>query len=77
MARRDAPPAAKLRKQVAIYKSLTPSAHARGLWCERALVSYAGCLVLPDQVQARDLCGSLANVLTVHAFPRRGRPGPA
>ena len=62
-----------------IYKSLAPSAHARGLWCERTLIPYTGCLVLPDQVQARDLCGSLANVLTVHAFldevavgPRRG-----
>ncbi len=75
----DGVPAAVLGKQVAIYKSLAPSAHARGLWCERTLVPYAGCLVLPDQVQARDLCGSLANVLTVHAFldevavgPRRG-----
>ena len=57
-----------LGRQVAIYKSLTQSAYVRGLWCERAQVPYASCLVLPDQVSARDFCGSLANVLTVHAF---------
>jgi NADPH2:quinone reductase len=64
----DGVPADILGRQVAIYKSLTPSAHVRGLWCERAQVPYASCLVLPDQIDARDLCGSLANVLTVHAF---------
>ena len=64
----DGVSASVLGRQVAIYKSLTQSAHVRGLWCERAQVPYASCLVLPDQVSARDLCGSLANVLTVHAF---------
>ena len=61
-------PAGVLGRPVAIYKSLAPSAHTIGLWCERAQVPYASCLVLPDRVRARDLCGSLANVLTAHAF---------
>lgn len=61
-------PAGIVGRQVAIYKSLTKSADTIGLWCERAQVPYASCLVLPDRVRARELCGSLANVLTVHAF---------
>ena len=64
----DGVPAAMLGKQVAIYKSLAKSVHTRGLWCERAQVHYSSCLVLPDHIVARDLCGSLANVLTVYAF---------
>jgi NADPH:quinone reductase-like Zn-dependent oxidoreductase len=55
-------------KQVAIYKSLTPSPDLIGLWCERAQVPYTSCVILPDSVPARDYCGSFANVLTVHAF---------
>ena len=64
----DGVPVGILGKQVAIYKSLARSVDTLGLWCERAQVPYTSCLVLPDRVQARDLCGSLANVLTVHAF---------
>jgi NADPH:quinone reductase-like Zn-dependent oxidoreductase len=55
-------------KQVAIYKSLSRTPDTIGLWCERAQVSYASCLILPDEVRARDYCGSFANVLTVYAF---------
>ena len=55
-------------RQVAIYKSLVVSPDSTGLWCERAQVPFASCLVLPDHVRARDYCGSLANVLTAHAF---------
>ena len=61
-------PAEYLGKQVAIYKSLARSPDAIGVWCERAQVPYTTCLILPDNVRARDYCGSLANVLTVYAF---------
>ena len=64
----DGVPVDVLGKQVAIYKSLIRSADTVGLWCERAQVPYTSCLVLPDRVRARDFCGSLANLLTVHAF---------
>ena len=64
----DGVPAGVRGRRVAIYKSLNRSPDTVGLWCERAQVPYASCLVLPDRVRARDLCGSLANVLTVHAF---------
>ena len=55
-------------KQVAIYKSLRRSADSIGVWCERVHLPYQTCLILPDDLRARDYCGSFANVLTVHAF---------
>ena len=57
-----------LGKQVAIYKSLARSPDTIGLWCERAVVPAACCLILPDGASARDYCGSLANVITGYAF---------
>ncbi|WP_407181536.1 zinc-binding dehydrogenase [Bradyrhizobium sp. STM 3562] len=61
-------PSEYLGKQVAIYKSISRSPDTIGLWCERAQVSYRSCLILPDDVRARDYCGSFANILTVYAF---------
>jgi NADPH:quinone reductase len=55
-------------KKVAIYKSLSRSPESIGVWCERAQVPYTSCLILPDDVDTRDYCGSFANVLTVYAF---------
>lgn len=55
-------------KSVAIYKTLTRSRDTLGLWCGRAQVPYANCLILPGGVRSRDYCGSFANVLTVYAF---------
>lgn len=55
-------------KPVAIYKSLVRSPATIGLWCERAVVPYESCLILPHNVGTRDYCGSFANVLTVYAF---------
>ena len=55
-------------RKVAIYKSLSRSPEQFGVWCERAQVPFTSCLPLPDHVSATDYCGSLANVLTVHAF---------
>ena len=61
-------PEAYAGKQVSIYKSLVRSPNTIGLWCERALVPFESCLILPDHVGVRDYCGSFANVLTVYAF---------
>ena len=61
-------PSEILGKQVAIYKSLTRSSETIGVWCERAQIPYTSCLVLTETVEARDYCGSFANVLTVYAF---------
>lgn len=61
-------PADYAGKQVAIYRSLGRSPESVGLWCERAQVPYTSCLILPEQVRARDYCGSLVNVMTAYAF---------
>lgn len=61
-------PAEYTGKQVAIYRSLGRSPESIGLWCERAHVPYSTCLILPDDVLARDYCGSLVNVITAYAF---------
>jgi NADPH:quinone reductase len=55
-------------KQVAVYRSLSRSAEAIGLWCERAQAPYLSCAILPDAVRARDYSGSLVNVMTAYAF---------
>jgi NADPH2:quinone reductase len=61
-------PADYAGRQVAIYRSLARSPESVGLWCERAHVPYTSCLILPEQVDARDYCGSLVNVMTAYAF---------
>jgi len=61
-------PAEYAGKQVAIYRSLTRSPDSVGLWCEMASVPYTSCLILPEQVDAKDYCGSLVNVMTAYAF---------
>lgn len=64
----DGVPAEYAGKQVAIYRSLTRSPDSVGLWCETAVIPYTSCLILPEQVNARDYCGSLVNVITAYAF---------
>ncbi|MFP3606717.1 Zn-dependent oxidoreductase [Paraburkholderia sp. SIMBA_053] len=61
-------PTEYLGRQVAIYKSLARSPDSLGVWCEMAQLPYSTCLMLPDELRARDYCGSFANVLTVYAF---------
>ncbi|WP_347557839.1 zinc-binding dehydrogenase [Robbsia sp. KACC 23696] len=61
-------PDAYLGKQVAAYRSLHRTPDSVGLWCERAAMPYAACLILPDSVRAIDYCGSLVNVMTAYAF---------
>jgi len=61
-------PAEYKDSQVAIYRSLSRSPQSLGLWCERAHVPYTTCLILPEDVRARDYCGSLVNVITAYAF---------
>ena len=61
-------PAELIGRPVAIYRSLGGSDETIGLWCERAQVPLTSCLLLPDDVQLRDYCGSLVNVITAYAF---------
>ena len=55
-------------RKVAIYRSLTPSAQTIGLWAELAVVPFTSCVILPEDLSARDYSGSLVNVITAHAF---------
>lgn len=61
-------PADYADKQVAIYRSLGRTPDTVGLWCETAQVPYTSCLILPDQVPAKDYSGSLVNAITAYAF---------
>jgi len=61
-------PANFLGKNVAIYRSLSTSSQTIGLWSEQAQVPYTSCVILPDDVSARDYCGSLVNIITPYAF---------
>lgn len=61
-------PASYLGAQVAVYRSIRRTPRTLGLWSERAHVHFASCLIIPEQVQAMDYCGSLVNVLTAYAF---------
>ena len=64
----DGVPAHYMGKRVAIYRSLARTPEMIGLWCERAHMPYSSCVILPDDVRARDYCGSLVNVMTAYAF---------
>ncbi|WP_420237458.1 alcohol dehydrogenase catalytic domain-containing protein [Telmatobacter bradus] len=55
-------------KNVAVYRSLTPSSETVGLWCERAVVPVTSCVLLPEELSSADYSGSLVNVITAHAF---------
>lgn len=61
-------PADVVGRRVAIYRSLSASAQTVGLWCERAQVLFSSCVILPDEVSAREYGGSLVNVITPYAF---------
>lgn len=64
----DGVPAEYMGRNVAIYRSLDRSAESIGLWSERSHVRYTNCVILPDNVDARDYAGSLVNVMTAYAF---------
>jgi len=57
-----------LGRQVAICKALKPTPETTGLWCETAQVPFETCLILPENLRARDYSGSFAHLLTMHAF---------
>lgn len=61
-------PKTYLGTQVAVYRSIKRTPQTLGLWSERAHIHVASCLILPEDVQAMDYCGSLVNVLTAYAF---------
>ncbi|MBO9195936.1 zinc-binding dehydrogenase [Rhizobium sp. 16-449-1b] len=64
----SAVPAEFAGRNVAIYRSLTPSQHTVGLWSEQAVVPYTSALLLPEHVSVEDYCGSLVNGMTGYAF---------
>ncbi len=57
-----------LGKNVTIYRSLHNSDVLLGCWSEYAHVHYLDCVILPDDAQADEYCGSLANIITPYAF---------
>lgn len=57
-----------LGRKVAICKALKPSTDTTGVWCETAQVPFETCLILPENLRARDYSGSFAHLLTMHAF---------
>ncbi|GAA4500909.1 zinc-binding dehydrogenase [Gluconacetobacter tumulicola] len=61
-------PAEFAGRNVALYRSLTPSPHIVGLWSEQAVVPYTSALILPECVAVEDYSGSLVNAMTGYAF---------
>lgn len=55
-------------KRVAIYLSMRRTPDTIGLWCEVAQIHHLNCMILPDNVQSNDYCGSLVNAVTAYAF---------
>ena len=62
-----------LGKPVAIYLSMRRTPETIGLWCEVAQVHHLNCLILPDDVQSGDYCGSLVNAITAYAFLKQAQ----
>ena len=54
--------------KVAYYRSLNPSEHKVGCWSEFALMHYLDCIILPNEVDVVDYCGSVVNIMTAYAF---------
>ncbi|MCJ1312815.1 hypothetical protein MMC25_006491 [Agyrium rufum] len=61
-------PTAYLGRKVAIYRGLKPDDAVLGLWCEMVQLPFEACLLLPDDIEAKDYSGSLVNVVTAYAF---------
>lgn len=55
-------------KNVTIYRSLHNSNVMIGCWSEYAHIHWLDCVVLPDDAQPEDYCGTLANLITPYAF---------
>lgn len=66
-------------KKVAFYRSLKFSDHLVGTWSEYARLHYLHCVILPDDANLEEYCGSLVNVITPYAFWKQvieaGSPG--
>ncbi|MBS1089754.1 hypothetical protein NKW55_13600 [Gluconobacter kondonii] len=61
-------PTAFAGRNVALYRSLTPSPHTVGLWSGKAILPYTSALILPECVAVEDYSGSLVNAMTAYAF---------
>jgi NADPH:quinone reductase-like Zn-dependent oxidoreductase len=54
--------------KVAYYRSLNPSEYKVGCWSEYALMHYLDCIILPNEADVVDYCGSVVNIMTAYAF---------
>ena len=54
--------------KVAYYRSLNPSEFKVGCWCEYALMHYLDCVILPQDANVFEYCGSVVNIVTAYAF---------
>jgi len=54
--------------KVAYYRSLNPSEFKVGCWCEYALMHYLDCVILPQDANVFEYCGSVVNIMTAYAF---------
>lgn len=55
-------------KNVAIYRSLKPSAETIGTWSEYAHLHYLNCAVIPQPANPEQYTGSLVNIITAYSF---------
>jgi NADPH:quinone reductase len=55
-------------RKVAVYRSLQKTADLIGTWSEYSQLHRLNCVVLPDELNAQDYCGSLVNAITPYAF---------
>ncbi|MFT3692614.1 MAG: zinc-binding dehydrogenase [Kofleriaceae bacterium] len=69
----DGVPAEWVGRDVAVYRTLAPSEHTIGTWCEIAQMPMRCCALIPTGLEARDYCGSLVNVITAYAFAQQAR----
>ena len=58
---------------MAVYRSLSPSPHTLGTWCELAQLPMRTCALIPEGLEARDYSGSLVNVITAYAFAKQAQ----
>jgi NADPH:quinone reductase-like Zn-dependent oxidoreductase len=55
-------------KRVTMYRSLRPSDHMIGTWCEYAHMHYLDCAIIPDGASPEEYAGSMVNIITPYAF---------
>jgi len=65
-----------LGNKVAYYRSLNPSQYKVGSWSEFALMHYLDCIILPEDTNLLDYCGSVVNIMVAYAFYKHAALSP-